>query len=85
MSLRKASYFLVFNIQLLQNVCPIINCSSHIWGDKPYSYNHAVQNGVMEFLLGVGRYTPHVAVSGGMGPIVNRWRSVFDNIFEMFI
>lgn len=67
-------------------VWPIINYSAPIWGDRSYSCINAVHHRAMRYYLGVGRYTPNVAVSGEMGwkpPIVRQWVSVFRQYFRV--
>ena len=58
---------------------PVIAYCTAVRGDKTYSCINAVQNRVMKFFLGVGKYTPNAAVSGGMrwSQLASRqWKSV---------
>ncbi|XP_060597913.1 uncharacterized protein LOC132751716 [Ruditapes philippinarum] len=60
-------------------VWPTISYGSAIWGYRSYSCVNAVQFRAMRFFLGVGRYTPNVAVSGEMGwisPEIRQWKSI---------
>ena len=58
-------------------VWPIISYSAAIWGSKSFSCIHAVQNRVMRFFLGTGKYTPTASIFGEMvwkPPIVKQWK-----------
>ena len=60
-------------------VWSVISYASNIWGQKQYSCINAVQTRAQRYFLGVGRYTPNVAVHGDMGwhhPVVKQWKSV---------
>ncbi|MCG7891260.1 MAG: reverse transcriptase family protein, partial [Candidatus Thiodiazotropha endolucinida] len=60
-------------------VWPTISYGSTIWGYRSYSCINAVQYRAMRFFLGVGRYTPNIAVSGEMGwvsPEIRQWKSI---------
>ena len=48
-------------------VWPVISYGVAIWGDQTYSCIEAVQNRVMGFFLGVGKYTPTAGVHGEKG------------------
>ena len=48
-------------------VWPMITYGAAIWGDMSFSCNDAIRNNSMRFFLGVGKYTPTVAVSGDIG------------------
>ena len=45
----------------------MISYGAAICGTKSYSSINAVQNRVMRFFLGTGKYTPNAAVHGDMG------------------
>ena len=60
-------------------VWPVIAYGAAIWGHKEFSCISAVHNRAMRFFLGVGKYTPTVAVAGEMGWIptnVRQWKIV---------
>ena len=60
-------------------VCPIVEYGASIWGTRKYTCINAIQNRACRFFLGVGKYTPNVAVTAEMGliPIFNKqWKSV---------
>ena len=60
-------------------VWSVISYAAGIWGYKQYSCINADQNRAQRYFLGVGRYTPNVAVHGDMGwhhPAVKQWKSV---------
>jgi hypothetical protein len=60
-------------------VWSIISYGAAIWGYHSYSCINAVQYRAMRFFLGVGRYTPNIAVSGDMGwvpPEIRQWKSI---------
>ena len=60
-------------------VWPVIAYGAAVWGHKDFSCISAVQNRAMRFFLGVGKYTPTVAVQGEMGwipPHIRQWKVV---------
>jgi hypothetical protein len=61
-------------------VWSVINYGSAIWGTREFSCITAVQNRVMRFYMGVGKYTLNDAVAGDMGwkpPYVKQWTNIF--------
>ena len=63
----------------------IYQCAA-IWGTKEFSAINAVQNRAIRFFLGVGRYTPNVAVGGEMGwvpAVVKQWKNVLGHWFRL--
>ena len=60
-------------------VWPIIECGSSIWGSIKLSCIAAVQNRASRDYLGVGKYTPNLAIQGDIGWIpaqVKQWKSL---------
>ena len=60
-------------------VWPIIEYGSSIWGATKRSCIEAVQNRVCRYYLGVGKYTPNLAVHGDIGwspTQVKQWKSL---------
>ena len=60
-------------------VWPIIEYGSSIWGATKRSCIEAVQNRACRYYLGVGKYTPNLAVHGDIGWIptqVKQWKSL---------
>ncbi|CAG2241599.1 unnamed protein product [Mytilus edulis] len=58
-----------------------ISYGAAVWGDKSFSCINAVQNKAIRFFMGVGRYTPNVAVNGDSGwtpPFVKQWRVIIN-------
>ena len=53
----------------LYNSCvwPVITYGAAIWDFRSFSCINAIHNRAMRFYLGVGKYTPTVAVAGDMG------------------
>ena len=54
----------------------MIDYGSPIWGTREYTCINAVQNRAGRFFLGVGKYTPNIAVNGDIGwslPITKQW------------
>ena len=63
-----------------------ISYGAAIWGTKEFSAINAVQNRAIRFFLGVGRYTPNVAVGGEMGwvpAVVKQWKNVLGHWFRL--
>ena len=61
-------------------VWSVIDYGASIWGTREFSVINAVKNRAMRFFMGVGRYTPNLALYGDMGwkpCIVKQWSSVF--------
>ena len=57
----------------------VIAYDTSIWGDRSYSCIDTVQNRAMKFFLGVGKYTPTVALVGDMGwntPFTKQWKCI---------
>ena len=48
-------------------VWSVIDYGASIWGTKDYSCINAVKNRAMRFFMGVGKYTPNLALYGDMG------------------
>ena len=48
-------------------VLPFIDYGSSIWGTTKRSCIEAVRNRACRFFMGVGKYTPNMAVQGDMG------------------
>ncbi|XP_053402804.1 uncharacterized protein LOC128558049 [Mercenaria mercenaria] len=60
-------------------VWPVISYGSAIWGYRSFSCIDAVHNRAMRFYLGVGRYTPNLALAGEMAwtpTMVRQWKTV---------
>ena len=60
-------------------VWPIIDYGSSIWETTKRSCIEAVQNRACRFFMGVGKYTPNLAVQGDMGwtpVLVKQWKSI---------
>lgn len=58
---------------------PIDEYGDTIWGCKNFSFINAIQMRACRFLLGVGKYTPNLAVMGYMGwvPFYNtQWKEI---------
>ena len=56
-----------FNQLFDSAVWPVIDYGAAIWGTADKSCIQAIQNRACRFFLGVGKYTPNVAVTGEMG------------------
>lgn len=57
-------------------VWSVVDYVSAIWGTQQFPCINAVQNRAMRFCMGVGKYTPHLAVAGDMcwkPPLVKQW------------
>ena len=67
-------HFSTFTKLYNSTVMSIISYGASIWGCKQFSCVNAVQNRALRFFLGVGRYTPNVAVQVDTG-----WDSVYQN------
>ncbi len=52
-------------------VTPIIEYAAAIWGQQELSCISAIQYRACRYFMGVSKYTPNVAVPGGMG-----WKTV---------
>ena len=60
-------------------VWPIIEYGASIWGNTTRSCIVAVQNRASRYHLGVGKYTPNLAVQGDIGWVptqVRQWKSL---------
>lgn len=60
-------------------VYSVISYGASIWGIREYSCINAVQHRACRFFLGVGKFTPNVAVDGDMGWLpseVRQWTCV---------
>ena len=60
-------------------VWPIIEYGASIWGTTTRSCINAVQNRASRYHLGVGKYTPNLAVQGDIGWVqtqVRQWKSL---------
>ena len=60
-------------------VWSVINYGASIWGSRDVSAVNAVHHRAIRFFLGVGKYTPNVAINGDTGwvpPIVRQWVSI---------
>ena len=58
---------------------PIIDYGASVWGQTEHSCINAVHNRACRFFLGVGRYTPNLAVQADMGwtsPWQRRWACI---------
>ena len=62
------------------NVASIIGYGASVWGCRKYRCVSAVQNRVLRFYLGVGRYTSNTAVSGDTG-----WDTVYQKQWKIVI
>ena len=61
-------------------VMSVIEYGASIWGSKDFSCINAVKNRAMRFFMGVGKYTPNLALYGDMGwkpCIVSQWSFIF--------
>lgn len=63
--------FLTFTKLYDSLVWSVIDYGASVWGSRTFSCITIVQNRALRFYLGVGRYTPNVAVTGDTG-----WKSV---------
>ena len=60
-------------------VQPIIDYGASVWGQTEHGCINAIHNRACRFFMGVGRYTPNLAVQADMGwtsPWQRRWVSV---------
>ena len=67
-------------------VKPIIDYSAGVWGFKGYSCINAVYYRACRYFLGVGKYTPNVAVLCEMGwdsPLQAQWHCLVKQWFRM--
>ena len=74
--------FSVFTKLFDNLVMSVIEYGAAIWGTKEYSCINSVKNKAMRFYMGVGKYTPNLALYGDMGWIpcnINQWTCVFRN------
>ncbi|CAG2231612.1 unnamed protein product [Mytilus edulis] len=58
-----------------------ISYGAAVWGDRTFSCINSIQNKAIRFYMGVGRYTPNVAVNGDSAwkpPCVRQWRTVIN-------
>ncbi len=62
-------------------VQPIIDYIAGIWGTKDFSCINSVQHRACRFFLGVGKYTPNVAVEGEMTMSFPQQRTWTANMF----
>lgn len=59
-----------------------ISYGAAVWGDRTFSCINSIQNKAIRFYMGVGRYTPNVAVNGDSAwkpPCVRQWRTVINH------
>jgi len=59
--------FSVFTKLFDSMVWSVVNYGSAIWGTQQFSCINAVQDRAMRFYMGVGKYTPNLAISGDIG------------------
>ncbi len=48
-------------------VQPVIDYGDAVWGTQEFSCVSAIQHRACRFFMGMGKYTPNVAVQGDMG------------------
>ncbi|MES9883757.1 MAG: hypothetical protein ABW185_23135, partial [Sedimenticola sp.] len=62
-------------------VAPVIEYGASIWGTREFTCINAIHNRACRYYMGLGKYTPNLAVTGDMGwkpPTVRQWNRVFN-------